>query len=223
MVTDAPAVVLVGGDLNARARVGGAVARAGGDLVTTTPSGLAHALEGRTAKVVIVDLDGVGSAALPLISAARTGAARVLGYFSHVDHDLGEKAHSAGIEALPRGRFWRELSDLIERELPVSLEVGEDEDVGEEANERGRMTRDSRPASPEQPDQGGFEEGVADAAETPDEEAEGRFSTGVEEQPGDPEKHRKTRFSEGEEVLPDTPDKTAERRFSEGQERGSDN
>jgi hypothetical protein len=223
MATDAPVVVLVGGDLNARARVGGAVARAGGELVTTTPAGLARALEGRAAKVVVVDLDGVGSDALPLISAARTGAARVLGYFSHVDHELGEKAHSAGIEALPRGRFWRQLSGLIERELPVSLEVGEDEDVGEETTKRGRMTRDSRPASPEQPDQGGFEEGVADAAETPDDEAEGRFSTGVEEQPDDPEKHRKTRFSEGEDVLPDTPDKTAERRFSEGQERGSDN
>jgi hypothetical protein len=216
MGTDAPVVVLVGGDLNARARVGDAAARAGAELVATTPSGVAGALEGRTATVVVVDMDDVGGDALPLITAAGTGAALVVGYFSHVDRDLGEKARAAGIEAWPRGRFWRELSDLMGRAVPVSLEFGED------AAERGRMSRDSRPASPEQPAEGGFEEGVKDARETPEEEAEGRFSTGVEDRPGDPEKHRKTRFSEGEEVQPDTPDKTAERRFSEGQERGAD-
>jgi hypothetical protein len=210
---DGDAVVLVGGDLGARARVADAVARAGLELVTTTPAGLSGALQGARARLVILDLDDFADA-LDAVGKQELAAARLVGYYSHVDHELGQRARAAGVEALPRGRFWRELPGLVVADAPVSLSHGEDR------ARRGKMTKDSRPAAPQQPDEGGFEEGVERAPEGPEEEAEGRFSTGLEDRPADPSKERKGRFSEGEEDLPETPQKSAERRFSEGQERG---
>ena len=105
-------VLLVGADLMGRARVEEAVRRAGGTLVTCAPDELGAALRERDPDVVIVDLDSAGAAAV----AAASGAAgpRLLGYFSHVDAALGDAARSAGIDALPRGRFWRELPNLLE-------------------------------------------------------------------------------------------------------------
>ena len=98
-----------------RARVEEAVRRAGGTLVTCAPDELGAVLRERDPDVVIVDLDSGGAAAVEAVAAA-SGAAgpRLLGYFSHVDAALGEAARSAGIDALPRGRFWRELPDLLE-------------------------------------------------------------------------------------------------------------
>ena len=208
-------MVLVGGDLGARARVADATARAGVKLVTTAPEGLSGALGGGRVRLVILDLDD-SSAALEAVSQRDPPAARLVGYYSHVDQELGQRARAAGVDALPRGRFWRELPGLVAADAPVSWEregkLGRGED---------EMTKDSRPAAPQQPDEGGFEEGVERAPEDPEEGAEGRFSTGVEDRPEDPEKARRRRFSEGEEDLPETPEKSAERRFSEGQERGS--
>jgi hypothetical protein len=207
-------VVLVGGDLGARARVSDAVARAGLELVTTTPAGLSGALLGGRARLVILDLDDFADA-LDVVGEQELAAAPLVGYYSHVDHELGRRARSAGVEALPRGRFWRELPGLVAADAPVSL------DQGEAQARRERMTQDSRPAAPQQPGEGGFEEGVERAPEAPEEGAEGDFSTGLEDRPADRDKARKRRFSEGEEDLPETPEKSAERRFSEGQERGS--
>lgn len=71
---------------------------------------------------------------------------------------------------------------------------------------------DEHPARPEQPDEGGFEEGERTL---PKDETVGRFSAGQEELPHDP--HETGRFSEGEETLP--PD-DEEGRFSTGLEAG---
>jgi hypothetical protein len=205
--------VLLGGDLAARARVAEAAARAGLELVTTSPAGLSGALRGGRVRLVIVDLDDAADA-LDVVAEQRPSSARVVGFYSHVDVELGQRARAAGIEAVPRGRFWRELSGMVGRDAPVSLREGESQ-RGE-----GRMSKDQRPASPSQPEEGGFEEGAERAPESPEEESEGRYSTGLEDRPKDPDKARKARFSEGEEDLPDTPEKTAEGRFSEGQEQG---
>jgi hypothetical protein len=210
---DNDVVVLVGGDLAARARVADAAARAGLELFTTSPAGVSDALRDGRVRLVIVDLDDAADA-LDVVAEQRDSSARAVGFYSHVDVELGRRARAAGIEAVPRGRFWRELSGMVGRDAPVSLSKGESQ-RGE-----GRMSKDQRPAAPSQPDEGGFEEGAERAPESPEEETEGRYSTGLEDRPADPDKDRKARFSEGEEDLPDSPDKTAERRFSEGQEQG---
>ena len=126
-------MVLVGGDLGARARVADAVARAGLELVTTSPAGLSGALGGGRVRLVILDLDDFSADALDAVGEQDLTAARVVGYYSHVDHELGQRARAAGVEALPRGRFWRELPGLVGADAPVSwgkegkLGRGEDE------------------------------------------------------------------------------------------------
>ena len=92
-------VALVGGDLLAEARIREAVERAGGHLVRAAP-------DAEPIDLVVVDLEGA--------PAARPPARKVLGYYPHVRSDLAEAARRSGIEALPRGRFFRELPSLIE-------------------------------------------------------------------------------------------------------------
>ena len=40
-------------------------------------------------------------------------AARVIGYGSHVDDDLLTRARAAGIDAMPRSRFFRDIAGLV--------------------------------------------------------------------------------------------------------------
>lgn len=109
-------VVLLGGDLNARVRIERAARARGLEVVTSTVGELPGVLS--RARLVIVDLDSVGREVLDALSATRD-AARVdvpaIGYFSHVDAALGAAAAAAGVEALPRGRFWRELDAVVAR------------------------------------------------------------------------------------------------------------
>jgi hypothetical protein len=107
-------VALIASDLNALARVEAACRSAGRELrraqdVEAVVSGLPPAL-------VLVDLDEggpelVGALAEALRSGRLTGP--VVGFFSHVDAETGRIADAAGLRALPRGRFWRELADLV--------------------------------------------------------------------------------------------------------------
>lgn len=109
-------VLLAGGDLGARARVLHAANEADLELVTTSVEGMLDALEASTVRVLIIDLDEARAAGLGALNSARArglAPARVLGFFSHVDDELGEQARSAGCEALPRGRFWRTLPQLL--------------------------------------------------------------------------------------------------------------
>ena len=108
-------VLLVGGDLNAQVRVGDAAHRAGGTLLRVSSEDLAAEIASKAPSMVVIDLDEVG--AEPLAAAQQnSGSASpmVVAYFSHVDAALGESAREAGVEALPRGRFWRELPSLVE-------------------------------------------------------------------------------------------------------------
>ena len=109
-------VLLVGGDLMARARLQDAASRAGAELHTVAKGALSEALVSDPPDLVVLDLDEGREPVLQELEAARSrGArpARVIGYFSHVDERLGEAARRAGCEALPRGRFWRELPRLL--------------------------------------------------------------------------------------------------------------
>jgi DNA-binding response OmpR family regulator len=104
-------VIFVGDDLMARARVEEAAKRSGARLEVIAPEQVERANVG-SGDLVLVDLDRAGADALAVLSEAATHA-RVIGYFSHVDEELGRRARAGGIEALPRGRFWRELARLL--------------------------------------------------------------------------------------------------------------
>jgi len=109
-------VLLAGGDLGARARVLRAANQAGLELVTSSIEGLLDALQASTVGVLIIDLDEAGAAGLAALNDARARGSspeRVLGFYSHVDDRLGERARATGCEALPRGRFWRTLPQLL--------------------------------------------------------------------------------------------------------------
>jgi hypothetical protein len=103
-------VLLVGGDLSARARLDAAAQRAGWDLRTCRPEDAAEVVGAEPVDLVVADLDSGRDVAL---EALRDVAVRVVGFYSHVDTALGEAATVAGVEAVPRGRFWRELDDLL--------------------------------------------------------------------------------------------------------------
>jgi hypothetical protein len=101
----------------ARSRIEDAARRAGLDF-EQAPALAPQSAGGRDAgsTIVVVDLDSGGREALAALAAAReTGnePLRAIGYFSHVDVALGEAARGAGVEAHPRGRFWRTLPDIL--------------------------------------------------------------------------------------------------------------
>lgn len=117
-----PVILLAGGDLMARARIEGAVARLGGRLTTTPVGGLQTALEGEPPSGVILDLDAGGGALLGEVQTARRAGALpglLVGYYSHVDDGLRRQALDAGCTPLPRGRLWRELDEVLSGALGV--------------------------------------------------------------------------------------------------------
>jgi CheY-like chemotaxis protein len=104
-------VLFVGDDLLARARVEEAAKRSGAKLEVVAPEKVERTAVGGE-DLVIVDLDRADADLLAALSEAATRA-RVIGYFSHVDEELGRRARAEGVEALPRGRFWRELPAIL--------------------------------------------------------------------------------------------------------------
>jgi DNA-binding response OmpR family regulator len=104
-------VLFVGDDLMARARVEDAAKRSGARVEVVTLGEIGSKV-GDGDAVVLVDLDRAGPDGLAGLSEV-AGRARVIGYFSHVDEELGKKARAEGVEALPRGRFWRELPSIL--------------------------------------------------------------------------------------------------------------
>lgn len=109
-------VLLVGGDLMAKSRLVDAASRADATLETTTVQNFLDRLRQINPAVVVIDLDGGREEALKELRAASEDelrAARVIGYYSHVDRALGEAAEQAGCEAWPRGRFWSKLDELL--------------------------------------------------------------------------------------------------------------
>ncbi|MGH2747391.1 MAG: hypothetical protein ACRDKB_05655 [Actinomycetota bacterium] len=111
-------VLLVGGDLSAKARLEAAAAVAKVELRLTGFGRMREALTASRPAVLVLDLDDGRERVLEELSAARSeGLAPevVFGYYSHVDEGLAEAARRAGCEPIPRGRFWRSLPDLLTR------------------------------------------------------------------------------------------------------------
>jgi DNA-binding response OmpR family regulator len=104
-------VLFVGDDLMARARVEEAAKRSGVRVEVVSPEEIGGKV-GDGDALVLVDLDRAGPDGLAGLSEV-AGRARVIGYFSHVDEELGRRARAEGVEALPRGRFWRELPSIL--------------------------------------------------------------------------------------------------------------
>lgn len=96
----------------ARARIERAVANLGAVLVHGSPSQLDDALASQRPDLLILDLDGGGPDLLAALAQSRPST-RVVGYYSHIDTELGDAARRAGCEPIPRGRFWRSLEDII--------------------------------------------------------------------------------------------------------------
>ena len=108
-----PRIVLASDDLNARARVLAAAADLDVDLVTVGPTGFSGALS--SAALLILDLDRGREPALDELGAVAADdlPRSVVGFLSHVDAGLAAAARAAGCKAIPRGRFWGELPDLL--------------------------------------------------------------------------------------------------------------
>jgi hypothetical protein len=105
-------VLLVGGDLNAVARVEAACAAANRTFRHVAPGRLASELVEGGPVLVLVDIDS-SPEALEVIADHGGEGTTSIAFFSHVDEAAGRRAAAAGIKALPRGRFWRELQELV--------------------------------------------------------------------------------------------------------------
>ena len=88
---------IIGKDLKDRDRLERAATAAGLDL---------EPADGPPA-VIVVDLDREG------VPADLPPGIRAIGYYSHVNEELAGRAKLAGIEAIPRGKFWKDLSELL--------------------------------------------------------------------------------------------------------------
>jgi FAD/FMN-containing dehydrogenase len=109
-------LLFVGTDLAARSRLEIAARRAGAELATANFGSIADALRATPSDVLVIDLDGGREPALVELEQARSEGLlpeRVLAYYSHVDDALAEAARASGLDPIPRGRFWRQLHDLI--------------------------------------------------------------------------------------------------------------
>ena len=109
-------------DLLFGSRVQGALSAAGHDVELISDAGaVAERLDdGAGAAVLIVDLtneDLDGAALVESLSAAGLLTnARTLGFYSHVDQPVRERAEQAGFDlVVPRSRMAREGAELLER------------------------------------------------------------------------------------------------------------
>jgi hypothetical protein len=97
------AILLISTGLNSRIRL----EALGLEVVACRPDDLQRRLKAGTFEAVVIDLDEAGVLAVPETTA------KVLGFYSHVDEQMAEKARAAGIDAYPRSRFWREAAGLL--------------------------------------------------------------------------------------------------------------
>ena len=97
-------------DLQAQVRLDSAVQGLGFDVEVRRPDGdLADALP----SVMVLDLDQLGAEGAARWAEGAGDGVRILGFFSHIDRELGDAAASLGIEVFRRGRFWKQLPQLL--------------------------------------------------------------------------------------------------------------
>jgi hypothetical protein len=107
-------IAIVGGDLMARSRIESAAAALSLEVQRLSQGDLESLEEPPDVAVVVLDLDSGGASLIDAWSSlAGDAGPRAVGYFSHVDANLGDHARSNGVEAMPRGRFWRSLPELL--------------------------------------------------------------------------------------------------------------
>jgi hypothetical protein len=107
-------IAVVGGDLMARSRIEAAATANSLDVQRLSQDDLGSLAEAPAVELVILDLDSGGRELIGAwASVAGQSGPRAIGYFSHVDAGLGDHARSKGVEALPRGRFWRSLDEIL--------------------------------------------------------------------------------------------------------------
>jgi hypothetical protein len=107
--------IVVSVDLLARSRIEDAAARAGWTVELATAPALSERLASSRADLLVLDLDAGGKALLDQVAAGDRDLLpeRVVGFYSHVDTELGAAAADAGCDAMPRGKFWRTLPELL--------------------------------------------------------------------------------------------------------------
>jgi hypothetical protein len=107
--------IVVSVDLLARSRIEDAAARAGWTVEVAAAPTLFERLASSRADLLVLDLDAGGRALLDQIATGDRALLpdRVLGFYSHVDTELRAAAADAGCDAMPRGKFWRTLPELL--------------------------------------------------------------------------------------------------------------
>jgi hypothetical protein len=107
MTAMAKTVVLVSTDLLAQSRVAAAAEKAGWAYATAHPKMASTP----TADLLIYDLDAIETSGEFRDTAP---ANKTVGFFSHIDRRKKSAAEKHGIEAIPRGAFWRRLPEFLE-------------------------------------------------------------------------------------------------------------
>jgi hypothetical protein len=108
------AIAVVGGDLMARSRIEAAAAANSLEIQRLSQDDLESLEAPPDVDLVVLDLDSGGRALVDTwASLADESGPRAVGYFSHVDVALGDHARSRGVDAVPRGRFWRTLEEIL--------------------------------------------------------------------------------------------------------------
>lgn len=107
-------ILLVSTDLQARVRLEAAVGRLDVELISRSPDA---GMPPEQPDVIVLDLDALGADGAARWAGLAPGDARLLGFFSHIDEDLGDEAQRLGVETHRRGRFWRAAGDIVTRAL----------------------------------------------------------------------------------------------------------
>ncbi len=109
-------VLLIGSDLMARERIRSAAAHQGMKSVSAAPADMIDALRAEALDVLVLDLDEGRDALLSDLESARAKELTpdlIIGFYSHVDAELGRAAEEAGCRAVRRGRFWASLPEFL--------------------------------------------------------------------------------------------------------------
>lgn len=97
-------------DLQARVRLDAAAGARGIPTEARRPDG---GMGEADPSVVILDLDQLGAAGVARWAGQVGPEVRLLGFYSHIDTELGASAERHGIEAIRRGRFWKLLPEKL--------------------------------------------------------------------------------------------------------------
>lgn len=102
-------ILLVSSDLQARVRAEHAAHSAGLVVDTVAPSAGPRT---ELPALVILDLDQIEDVA-EWVRGRDLSTTQLVGFLSHVQRQAGTAAEAAGVRVYPRGRFWRQLPQLL--------------------------------------------------------------------------------------------------------------